>query len=288
MPLKTARRRELTLLVVLQLIHLIVISAQVPVRGGSTVLETIIFRAIAPFQRGTATAVGGVVDFFKNYVALRHAQDDNRRLRSELDSTRLELNRLQGERGEVGRLQKLLSLSQNLPYASVAARVTGADSLNPMRTLLIDRGTRTGVRHNCPVISPEGFLVGRVIPPVAPSEATVQLLTDVDASVGTILTATRTYGILSGSGDGRCAVRFVPNSVEVATGEEVRTSGLDQIYPRGVLVGRVASSAPGRSVFRDIVVEPAVKLREMEYVLVLTGDKSGGPGASEIPPRDIP
>lgn len=276
----TARRRELTLLLVLQFAHLVLVSAQVPIRGKTTLLETIVFAAIAPFQRMAMATVRTVTGVYTNYFDLRGARDRSESLEKELESARLELNRMRGERGELERLRNLLHLAEGLPYRSEPALIIGADALNPIKTLFIDKGSRHGVRQNCPVISPEGFLVGRVITPISPSQATVQLITDIDANVGAILAGSRTFGVLNGLGDGKCALRFVPNSVEVAIREEVLTSGLDQIYPRGLIVGHVVSGTQGHSVFKEVVVQPAMAVARLEHVLVLIGDKPGetGPG----------
>jgi len=276
MPILLARKREITLLIVLQFVHLIIISAQVPLHGKTSVLEAVLFRMLSPFQRAAFATFDGVVSFYEGYVGLRRAHVENEELRARLHAALQEMNRLRTEQGEIQRLEQLLRLAENLPYTTEAAHVIGADSLNPMRMLYIDKGSKAGIRHNCPVISPEGYLVGRVITPVAPAQATVQLLTDADASVGAILSKSRAYGVVGGTDDGRCTLRFVPTIVDVAPGEELHTSGLDQIYPRGIIIGKVLSSTTTGSVFRDVTVEPFVSIHRLEYVLVLTGEKSGG------------
>lgn len=270
------RRRELTLLLTLQIAHLILISAQVPLHGEKTVLEKVLFSALSPFQRAASAVISGTSRAYHGYIGLRHASDENRVLQERLDAAMLELNRLNGERVELDRMHRLLALRESLPYITEAATVIGADSLNPMKTLFIDKGLDAGIHHNCPVISPEGYLVGRVVAPVASGEATVQLLTDSEANVGAILESSRTYAVISGTGDGRCILRFLPSIVDVARQEEVRTSGLDQIYPRGIPIGHVISSSSGGSVFKDVVVQPSVHLAQLESVLVLKGDRSTG------------
>ncbi|MEW6368872.1 MAG: rod shape-determining protein MreC [Acidobacteriota bacterium] len=273
MTMTLARRRELTLLLVLQIAHLIVISGQIPAHGRTTLLETAIFRALSPFQRAAAVGASWISRTYRGYVWLREASAENARLRREIETARLELTRSRADKGELDRLRQILRLAESWPYQVEPALVIGSDSLNPMKTMFINKGSSSGVRQNSPVVSPEGFLVGRIITPVAPSVATVQLITDGEASVGVILATSRTYAVLGGMGDGRCSLRYVPNIVEVAADEEVLTSGLDQIYPRGVFIGRVTSSGPTSSVFKEVTVAPAVQLNRLEHVLVIIGDK---------------
>ena len=200
MPLHIARKREVILLLALQIAHLIIISAQVPLHGRTTVLEAAVFNLLSPFQRATAATLTGIASFYHDYIGLRHARTENIDMRKRLDQALLELNRLRTKQQDVQRLEQLLRLGETLPYEMEPARVIGADSLNPMKTLFINKGLLARIRHNCPVISPEGFLVGRVVTPIAPSQATVQLLTDSEASVGAILANSRTYAIVSGIG----------------------------------------------------------------------------------------
>lgn len=274
MPLTRPRRRDLTVLLILQLIHFSWISAQIPLRGQTSLLESIVFKVISPFRAVVSGAINGVSSFYHGYIGLRGANIENEALRRELENARLELNRVRGERGELDRLREVLQLADALPYRAQAALVVGADALNPVRSLFINKGTDDGVRQNCPVITPEGFLVGRVITPLAGHQATVQVLTDTDANVGVILANSRRFGVLSGAAGESCTLKYIPNSVETQPGEDVLTSGLDQVYPRGLPVGRIASSTPGHSVFKEILVTPLVTLNRLEHVLVLIGDKA--------------
>ena len=47
------------------------------------------------------------------------------------------------------------------------------------------------------------------------------------------------------------------------------TSGLDRIYPKGLVVGRVRFVGKGSGLFRDIRVEPSARFDRLEEVLVV-------------------
>ena len=53
------------------------------------------------------------------------------------------------------------------------------------------------------------------------------------------------------------------------SGDEVVTSGLDQIFPKGLTVGRVVRIGPGTGLFKEIYVAPSVHFDELEEVLVV-------------------
>jgi rod shape-determining protein MreC len=65
------------------------------------------------------------------------------------------------------------------------------------------------------------------------------------------------------------------NEEVVARGEAVVTSGLDQIYPKGLPVGTVANAGDGM-IYKTIAVKPSVDLNRLEMVLVVLK-----PGAAE-------
>jgi rod shape-determining protein MreC len=64
-------------------------------------------------------------------------------------------------------------------------------------------------------------------------------------------------------------MKYVPVLTDVAVGDVVLTSGLDQVFPKGLVIGRVASVG-GTGLFRDVVVTPSARFDRLEEVLVLS------------------
>jgi rod shape-determining protein MreC len=66
-------------------------------------------------------------------------------------------------------------------------------------------------------------------------------------------------------------MKYVDRSEDIKTGDTVVTSGMDGIYPRGLLVGEVVRvSQDGPGMFLNVEVRPAVDFRRLEQLLVLT------------------
>jgi rod shape-determining protein MreC len=111
--------------------------------------------------------------------------------------------------------------------------------------------------------------VGRVHR-VFKSGANVMLITDVNSAIAVMLQSSRTGGILEGRGDDRCYLKYVSKEVEVKPGERVITSGLEGIYPRGLLIGHVTDiKREGEEIFQLIEVTPAQDLNTLEEVAIL-------------------
>jgi rod shape-determining protein MreC len=247
--------------------HGLLISSQVTTPKGHSALQGAILTVLAPLQRGCEAAVNAVRSVWYGYVDLRAVREENRKLREK--ATRLE-QALWMEREVVARYDRLsdvLQLAERLPFESVVAEVIGVDASSWFRTITVNRGLDRGVELNAPVVGPGG-LVGRVTA-VGPHVAQVQLLSDSDCSVGSLLVRTRTRGIVSGQGGAELQLKYVSNLEDVAVGDLVVTSGIDGIYPKGIAIGRVASVKNGPRLFKVISIEPAASLNRLEEVFIL-------------------
>jgi len=101
-----------------------------------------------------------------------------------------------------------------------------------------------------------------------PHSAQVLLITDPSSGVGVSLAQSRVQGILKGGSNSSCDLHYVMNEEAVNRGEQVVTSGLDQVYPKGLPVGTVIKVGDG-NIYKTIAVKPAVDLNRLEMVLVV-------------------
>jgi rod shape-determining protein MreC len=268
-----AARRSRLLLVGLVLVHLAAISHQVDGGGGVSLLQRSLLWALSPLQRGIDAAIGGVAEVWRGWGFHRETYVENRRLEARLHELETELQARSRRAQEADRLRELLGLRKALPLETLAAQVVGRDSVPWFRTLTLDRGEQDGVALNAPVLSATG-VVGRVFA-VGPHAARVQVLLDRDAGAGVMVERSRVPGVIAGqvagaaSGADDLLMKYVPARADVVVGDVVVTSGLDRIYPKGLVVGRVRSIGDGSGLFRDIRVEPSARFDRIEEVLVV-------------------
>lgn len=266
-------RHSRLLLAGLVVSHLVIVSHQVDTGGGTSLLERTAFLALAPIQRSVAAAIRLLEAGWSGYVGLRGVHDENARLAARTRELELELERSRSLAEESARLRELLDLKAALPYESVSAEVLSRDGTPWFRGVTIDKGSADGVRLQAPVISPSG-IVGRVVK-LGAQAARVQLLLDRDAAIGALIERTRVNGVLAGQvgfadrGTADLVMRYVPALAEVAVGDRVLSSGLDRIYPKGLVVGRVRSVGAASGLFREVVVTPSARFDQLEQVLVL-------------------
>jgi rod shape-determining protein MreC len=266
-------RRSGFLLLGLVLGHLLIISGQVDGGQGVSLLERLLLGALSPAQRFVGGGVRGLADAWHAYLDLRGVREDNRRLQERVDSLELLLQEKQDRIRESERLRGLLALKTDLTLDSVAAEVIAREGVPWFRSVMVDHGSLAGVRVNAAVVTPQG-IAGRVVA-VGRLVARVQLLLDRDCSAGVLIGDERVSGVVQGQvgfadqGTSELLVKYVTALAQVAPGDEVVTSGLDGIYPKGLRVGRVSSVAPAGGLFKDVLVTPAVSFDRLEEVLIL-------------------
>jgi rod shape-determining protein MreC len=275
-------RSPLSLLVVLSVGHVLLISAQVQTGSGMPVLESAAFGAFARIQRATSGAADAAGSLWTRYFALSGAARENDELRRRIVALEAELQAERAAGGRVRLLEQTLAVREAMTVPNVVARVIAGSPVPGAATITIDRGTDDGVRKDMPVIA-AGGVVGRVVGTPSARAALVQLLGDRSAGAGAKLEKSGAHGVIRGAGiDRPLALDYVADQVAVDVGEKVFTSGMDNVFPQGYLIGTVEQAdAPGPK--RRIVVKPAVDLTSVELVLVLlvegTGLVDGGPSS---------
>ncbi len=272
--------RDIAIALFLLAIGLVTIFASLGRPAGGP-LSRFAYTVARPFQEAVFAVQSSAKGFWQSYVALIHVQEQNRRLKEELRQLRQERSVLLNKAGENRRLKKLLNLKSTDEFPSLVAQVIGDDAVGWYRTFLVNRGSDDGVLTNMSVTVAEG-LVGRVVKSSG-SMSQVLLITDPDLSVDCRVARTRDRGVLTGSLDKGCTLRYIKLKSRIRAGDEVITSGLDGIFPRGLTVGTVKSvHRGGQGLFLEAVVIPAVDFSEVEEVLVVLGVRGGFDIGSEL------
>jgi rod shape-determining protein MreC len=273
-----AARHSRALLAALVVAHLLVISGQVDGGGGASLLQRGLLTLLSPFQAVVGGALRGVIEAWRGYLDLRRVREDNRRLGERVEVLELLLQEKQDRVREGERLRELLGMRQATGLPTVAAEVVARQGLPWFRSVTVNQGLSAGVAVNAAALSAAG-VVGRVVA-AGPRVARVQLLLDRDCSVGVVVERSRVTGVVQGqvafaeSGTTDLIMKYVPALADVVDGDAVVTSGLDGIYPKGLLVGHVRSvGPPGMGLFRDVLVTPSVAFDRVEEILLVTGPR---------------
>lgn len=246
-----------------------------PVRAavGNVVgpVEEVTSDALAPF--------GDIPGFFRTNKGLR---DDLARLEAENSNLRSELATTSLERNRAAQLDGLIDASRETGYSIAPARVIGMGPAQSFsRTVLIDKGTSSGIYADMTVLNHDG-LVGRVLRADS-GTATVLLVVDQGSVVGGRLGSSLEVGFVRGrgdvGGDGRLDLQLVdttamPGKDDVVTTWGSRTSAP---YVPGIPIGTIESvySSP-RELSKQAVVRPLVDFSALDIVGVVVNDDARG------------
>lgn len=167
------------------------------------------------------------------------------------------------------RLEALLELKSSYDLTGVGARVVSGSVDSGSTTIVIDKGTTSGIAVGMPVTDSYG-VIGQVSS-VGPTTAVVRLVTDERSGVSAMIQSSRAQGQLEGTGGDELSMTLVRADQSVAVGDLVVTSGLGGVYPKGLLLGTVTSvEKPSGALYYDITVRPAATVSSLEEVFVIT------------------
>ncbi len=276
MPAFIRRHRSFFALVVVVAAQILVLSLQITRNNHVPLIRYWAVEAFYPFER----SLGGLMELsshaYGTYRNLWHAEQENQELRAQLVNAQAQIQRLSEDAEETQRLRTLLDFKAQQAYQTTAAEVIASsedalhaapgENSNAITAIFIDKGADAGLTNDLAVITPQG-VVGKILA-VFPHSSQVLLITDPSSGVGVTLSQSRVQGILKGGINGNCDLQYVMNEEVVNRGELVITSGLDQIYPKGLPVGTVANASDG-IIYKKITVRPAVDLSRLEAVLVI-------------------
>lgn len=191
---------------------------------------------------------------------------ENARLAAEVAQLQLRQAQEAPRLAEADEAVRLLGLKRQVPLELKAARVLFSTRPATFGGLILDQGRDLGLVEDQGVLAPEG-IVGRLWS-VSATQSKVLPADAPNASVAVMLMRSRATGVLQGLGSGRALIRYVSNQEVVQVGEAVLTSGLDRVFPRGLLVGTVTEVRPGDLELR-VVVTLAAPLDRLGLVLLL-------------------
>ncbi len=219
------------------------------------------------------TATNFISSHIREILNYRSLAKDNQELRREAGLLNAELIELKEASQENERLRGLLSFKKKVTSKSLPALVIGRDSSNWSSTLLINKGKRDGLAVNMPVVSFRGLL-GKTVE-VGPSLAKVILLTHPDFRIEGRVQRTREEGLIHGGVNKKiCLMKYLPRDSEVSVGDLVVSSGRGEIYPKGLLIGKISGvSVDNSRLYKNAFILPAVNLSKVEEVLIITGEK---------------
>jgi len=247
---------------------LLVFSLNIPHNREANILERSALSALSPLLMPASWASGFVKGVWDDYIRLVDTNSENKQLREDIRG--LNLRVLEGNEAVQAnhRLERLLDMKTSVKAPTIAATVIGEDVTSWFRTLIINRGSSSGIREGMAVVSADG-VVGQTVK-VSSSTARVLLLTDHASGIAATIQRSRARGVVKGKGEMLCALEFTTREEDVKVGDTVITSGIGGVFLKGLPIGEVTMVKRGEyGIFQTVSIRPAVNLPHLEEVLVV-------------------
>lgn len=150
----------------------------------------------------------------------------------------------------------------------IIADIIGYDVSSFRKSITIDVGTKQGASVGDIVVFGNA-LVGR-ISAIGRSSGRVVLITDPASNVPVRFLQSRTQGMVQGTADGTCIMKYVPRQTEINESDKVVSSGIGGAFPKSLYVGDVIEvKQKNAKLFKDIKIKPRVAISKIEHVLVI-------------------
>lgn len=262
-----SRTKLIINLVVLSLAFYGVSKRKAPYKEAS-IFENVMMDTLAPLQRGISSVYKNVASFFEDYMLNVNASKENVELKEKIGSLTQEVFALKQLEQENKRLRQILNFGKKIDHKMISAQVVAWDSSSDFRVIRIDKGHNDGVKLQSTVVTSDG-IVGYVY---RLTDHFADILTILDPSnrVDVIVSRTRSYGILEGYSGWRTVMKYVVRTDPVRLNDLVITSGLGNIYPKGIPVGMITKiERESYGITQHLEVTPTVDFSRLEEVAVL-------------------
>ena len=234
-------------------------------------LSTFLMWIMRPLQIASQGTANWIKGFQENYDTLAGFKSENERLRKRVQTLEIERQKLLEAEATNRRLNQLLDFRRHLPATPVLASIIANSANSWFQSCLLDKGSADGIRKGMAAVTPLG-VVGQVVS-VTARTAKVLLLTDPNSGIDVLVQRTRSRGIVSGSLENGTVLKYVKRSEDIQEGDRLITSGLDGVFPKGMMVGTVIKvSKQHLGLFQFIEVLPAVQSARVEEVMVVAGE----------------
>lgn len=222
-----------------------------------------------------------VAGFFEDIRQLRVIYEENKTLKLTLTQYARDTQRLNELESQNKRLMEALGFTERQRQANVYTyRIAEVVTIDPdpyNSTVTINLGDKDGIKENMAVMTVDG-LVGRVSK-VFGFHSNVQLLTemnDTDNNSKAIAvtvkgSANPPFGVIeSYSKTGEFVMNKVENADDMKVGDTIITSGMGQVFPKGIEVGTISSIGPGEfGITYKVMVKPKASFNHIREVFVV-------------------
>ena len=242
--------------------------------GQGSYIRSATITVASPFRWALTKAGEGISGFSLYFRTLDELREENAALRAELEGYKSLVYdaELIGEENDF--LSDYLGIKEeHVDFLFENATVVGREATNYRTVITLSKGTLHGIEVNMPVITEQG-LIGHITE-VGSTWSKAEIITESSSAVGAYIERSGTLGVVEGTyelrTEGLCRMVYIEADSDIRVGDKVISSGIGEVYPRGLLIGKVTEvSVDERTRTLVATVEPAADLESISKVMIIT------------------
>ncbi len=265
------RRQRVVLNIVVLLISFVFIAKRSRTLDETSAFENLLIDNIAPIQTSVTSIRSEISSFFDHYVTNIRASKRNVELTKRVSELESQIASFKELSRENKRLKDLLQFGTGVDYKKILAQVVAWDASSDFRVIRINKGLVDGVSLQSPVITSDG-LVGYIYR-LTDHFADILTVLDSNNRVDGLVQRIRAHGIVEGFNNEKSIMKYVSRAEPIILGDLVITSGLGNIYPKGIRVGKVSRiERESYGITQNVEITPAVDFGRLEEVVILVAE----------------
>jgi rod shape-determining protein MreC len=231
---------------------------------------SVAFNPVFRFSQKISDKLGYFLSAYSRFERLYKDNDYLRQHLIALSGRQAELNAL---REENKILRQELGFVEERRLTHVMAEVIGSYSDNNEFYLILNRGSAAGLKAGQAVTARGGVLIG-TLRQVRPHLSFVRPLTSHHSRVSALINSQpNSLAIVTGNYNLNLKMEFIPKEITIKKDDLVTTSGLDNLLPAGLLIGRVYSfSHTQAKLWQTALIEPFINYRQVRLVDIILSE----------------
>lgn len=228
---------------------------------------TLIFKPIQTFFYDSSIKIKDFFIYFKDTKAL---DQENKNLKEKIAKLSLENLNLKMNIEDSEIIIEELNYIKEHNYNAVSAKVIGRSSDEYLQVIIINKGRSDGLQNNYPVISNNGFIIGKIIE-ANNQISKVLLLSDNHSKISAIVkNESSSPGIVSGQYGITLKMELIPQDHSISNNQIVTTGGLEQYIPANLIIGKITQvTQKDGELFQEAVIEPIIGYQSVNIVTII-------------------
>ncbi|MBQ2825964.1 MAG: rod shape-determining protein MreC [Clostridia bacterium] len=254
-------------------IVLVIVPSVLSIMGLSSYVRSAVGVVVSPFVRVfdyVSDSIHGFTDYFTEFDRLR---DENEELKDRISRMEDDIYNAKLLEAENQWLYGFLDLRRTHDDFSLKeATVTSRQAVNYLTSFTLDCGSMSGIEKDMPVITADG-IVGYVSE-VGATWCKVSSIVETSVSVGGYSDRSGVVGVIEGEfalrDNFRCRMKYIDADADIKVGDRILSSGLGEVYPRGLSIGTVESiELDPASRTKTAIIKPSVDPDSIDKVMII-------------------